>query len=208
VTSAQSPYEAVLGERFGDVHPTLQRYFSAIEPGTIGCGEGVFTIVGTPRWWLRAAIRMIVPRDVMFPVWEHEVPFTVINTPVQAAESPAVTGERTFSLATGDRVMRDCIAATPEGLVDTLGVRCRFRALFAADIVGGDLHLTSTRVAMRIGARHVRIPRLCAPRVTLIERYSAEDHRQHVAVVVSAPLIGRVYEYAGSFRYELRAERP
>ncbi len=205
MSPAQSPYEAALGDRFGLLHPRLRGYFSLIPPGSAGVGEGVFDTVGTRQAWLRPFIRLFADADVLFPVWERDVPFTVVNTSTQDAGRPAVTGERTFRLAGGDRVMRDLIAATPDGLVDILGARRRFRALFAAEVVEGGLHLESTRVSVRVGSRQLILPRLIAPRVRLTERFSDADDRQHVVVTVDVPLIGRVYEYAGSFRYEVRA---
>lgn len=205
MSPAQSPYEAALGDRFGLLHPRLRGYFSLIPPGRVGVGEGVFDTVGTRRAWLRPFIRPFADADVLFPVWERDVPFTVVNTSTQDAGRPGVIGERTFRLAGGDRVMRDLIVATPDGLVDILGARRRFRALFAAEVLEGGLRLESTRVSVRVGSRQLILPRLIAPRVRLTERFSDADDRQHVVVTVDVPLIGRVYEYAGSFRYEVRA---
>ncbi|MBX3092896.1 MAG: DUF4166 domain-containing protein, partial [Cryobacterium sp.] len=117
-------------------------------------------------------------------------------------------GERIFALAHGDRVMRDLMVATPEGIVDILGKQRRFRALFAARVIDGELHLTSTRLAVKVGTNHLRVPGPVAPRVKLTERYSAEDGRQHVSVSVRVPILGTVYEYAGSFRYDRKAVAP
>jgi hypothetical protein len=207
MSPAQSPYEAVLGDRFEGLHPRLRAYFSAIPSGSSGVGEGLFAAVGTPRRWLRPFIGLLADPDVLFPVWELDVPFSIVNTPALDGGRPAVAAERMFRLAGGSRTMRDLIVATPEGLVDILGARRRFRALFAAEIVDGGLRLESTRVAVRIGSRHVVVPGFVAPRVRLIERFSEADELQHVEVTVSLPVLGKVYEYAGSFRYEPRAGR-
>ncbi len=208
MSPAQSPYEAALGDAAfgaGGLHPRLRAYFSAIPEGMRGVGEGVFATVGTPRAWLRPLIRLFADPDVLFPVWARDVPFSVVNLPAAEDGRPAVTGERTFHLPDGDRVMRDLILAAPEGLVDILGSRRSLRALFAAEILDGALRLASSRVSLRIGRRWLRIPGPLAPHVELVERFSEEDDRQHVEVALSLPLVGRVYEYAGSFRYELRA---
>lgn len=101
--------------------------------------------------------------------------------------------------------MRDLIVATPDGIVDVLGARRRFRALFAARVLDGGLFLTSTRVAVRVGTHHVKIPRFIAPRVMLEERFSDDDNRQHVSLTMYVPLVGKVYEYAGSFRYNVES---
>lgn len=208
MSAAQSPYEVVLGDRFGELHPKLREYFSAIEEENIGVGEGVFDVVGARRSWVRLGIRMFAPKDVLFAVWAHAVPFTVINTRVPGARSPAVSGERIFRFTHGDSVMHDLITATADGLVDVLGRSRRIRALFTADIVDGELRLVSTRIVVRAGGHHWRIPGPVAPRVSLIERYSEKDERQHVAVTVVVPIIGTVYEYSGSFRYGQKAKRP
>ena len=49
----------------------------------------------------------------------------------------------------------------------------------------------------------LRVPRAIAPTVTLVERSDVADGRQHVALEVRAPLIGRLYEYSGSFSYRI-----
>lgn len=105
-----------------------------------------------------------------------------------------------------EAALGDLIVLTPDGLVDILGTRRRFRALFAVQVIDGGLHLESTRLAVRIGSGHLAIPRIMALRVALTERFSDADDRQHVEVTVSLPVLGRVNEYAGSFRYEVRGE--
>lgn len=204
--SALSPWQMILGESFTELHPRLRTYFQAVPQGSVGVGDGVFDTVGTPRGWLRVLIRIVADGDVLFPVWARDVPFTVTNTPAGSTNRPAVVAERTFRFNSGESVMSDRIIATPDGLVDILGARRRFRALFDAQVIDGGLHLTSTRVALRIGRRHLIIPRIIAPRVTLTERFWDNDERQHVALSMHAPLVGKVYEYAGSFHYEIESE--
>lgn len=201
---AQSPYEATLGDAITRLHPRLRSYFSAVPEGGVGVGEGVFTTVGTPRRWLYPFIRLFAGPDVMFPIWEKNVPFTVHNSAVAPNHGAAVAAQRTFHLSSGDRVMHDLIVATPTGLVDLLGRRRRFCVRLDAEVVAGELWMSSRRVELRIGNRHIRFPAPIAPRVTLSERFSDADDRQHVAVSISVPLIGKVYEYEGSFRYEIR----
>lgn len=201
-----SPWRRVLGDEFDELHPQLRLYFNEIPRGNIGLGEGEFDTVGTPRPWLRTVLRWAVDSDVLFPVWEHNVSFTVTNTPVVDAGRPAVKAKRTFRFGDGDRIMRDLIVATPLGIVDILGDRRRFRALFHSRVVDGGLVLSSHRVAFRIGRGHIVVPRCVSPRVHLSERFSDADSRQHVSLTMDFPLVGRVYEYAGSFRYSITSE--
>lgn len=203
---ARSPWQLFLGERFTELHPRLREYFQAIPHGSVGVGEGIFETVGTPRAWLRFLIRYAVDSDVLFPVWERDVPFTVTNSPVGSVNRPAVVAKRVFMFARGPRTMRDRIVAIPDGIVDILGERRRFRALFAATVVKGGLQLVSTRVAVRIGTKHIIFPRVLSPRVKLTEQFSEVDERQHISLTMHMPFIGMVYEYAGSFRYGVTVE--
>lgn len=206
---AQSPYEAALGGSTFDwpdaLHPRLHAYFGAIPAGHAGYGDGVFDTVGTRRRWLRPLIRLFVDSDVLFPVWERTVAFSVVNSPVLEDGRAAVAAVRTFHFANGDCSMVDLIVATPDGLVDRLGARRRFEALFSTGVADGALTMRSTRVSMRVGRLHIRIPSVLAPRVSLTERFDDARGLQHVEVIMTMPLLGRVYEYAGYFRYELRA---
>ena len=200
----RSPYEVVFSGIPESLHPKLRTYFSAIPIGHHGFDEGRFNTVGTPRRWLWPVIWLVGRPDILFPVWQRDVPFTVINRPV-VGRWPAIGASRVFELAGGRRIMTDAISACPDGLVDYLGAGRRMRAHLAASVRGGALNLASTGVALRLGRRWFGIPRWLAPTVTLTERFSDEDCRQHVEVVLAMPLIGTVYEYAGSFTYEIRS---
>jgi len=50
------------------------------------------------------------------------------------------------------------------------------------------------------------VPLPLAPRVTLVERWDEASGRQHVALTLDAPLLGRVYEYEGRFDYAVEDE--
>jgi hypothetical protein len=193
------------GDALGLLHPLLRGYFAVILDGHHGYGAGVFSTVGTPRRWLRPFLRLLVPGDVMFAVWERNVPFTVVNRPaVDDRGHVAVRGTRRFHLSTGDRTMRDAITAEPDGLVDHLGTGRRYSAGLAARAVDGALFLDSTSVSVRIGRRRIRLPAFMAPRITLMERIDEATGEQNVAVTIDLPVLGKVYEYAGAFCYEVR----
>lgn len=204
-TGAVSPYRAVLGDELDRLHPRLRPYFEAIPPTAHGFGRGVFDTVGTPRRWLWPALWVAARTGVAFPVWERDVAFTVVNRPVVSADGqPAVAAERTFGLRSGERTMVDEIGVVAGAIVDRLGRPERIVARFEARVVDGGLRLSSTAVGVRFGRVRIRIPRFAAPRVELSERFDAERDVQRVSIVVEVPLIGRLYEYAGDFRYEIR----
>lgn len=204
-----SPYEAVLGEELEELHPRLRAYFAAIPSGHHGRGVGVFDRVGTPRLWLWPLLWLMQRRGVLFPGWHRDVPFVVVNRPrVNADGRPSVTAARRFAFANGERVMLDSIEAVGDGrpwLVDQLGRPRLIEARLEAGVVDGALHMHSTAVALHIAGLRVPIAAAIAPTVALVERFDDGLDEQHVAVELSAPLLGRLYEYSGSFRYEIRA---
>lgn len=178
-----SPYENALDLDGLDTH--LRAYFGEIPAGSIGVGRGVFDVVGTPKRWLWPVLWVLGRQGVVFAAWARDVPFTVVNRP----DSGSLHGIRTFHFSGGDRTMVDRI--TPE-LVDYLGTRGLYRATLRGQVVDGGLRLWSTRMRPVPG------------RVEVLERWV--DGLQHVAVTITAPLIGRVYEYSGYFQYEIKED--
>lgn len=206
----RSPYELTAPPgTLERLHPRLRTYFAAIPPGHVGRGEGVFTVVGTPRRWLWPILALFARDGVVFPTWERDVPFTVENRPARVGHGRtnglearvAVIAHRTFRLRTGPRVMVDAITAEPEGLVDHLGRHGRVSAALRAEARSGELHLVSTSVRFRVLGRAPRLPSGIAPRVTLVERFDDDLDRQCVSLTLTAPFVGTLYRYEGTFAY-------
>ncbi|MCU1412350.1 MAG: hypothetical protein JWR04_3057 [Rhodoglobus sp.] len=195
-----SPWERALGEQLEGLDPGLRSYFGTIPLGSAGRGEGVFEVVGTPRRWLWPVLAALAIDGIVFPVWEHSVPFTVTNRPTTRG---TVQARRVFHFEGGDATMTDEIGITAAGLTDRLGQHGLVSSTLAASVVNGRLVLRSTGVTLRLG--RVRVPLgALSPRVTLVER--TEGERQHVSLRLSLPAIGTVYEYAGSFSYRVVEE--
>lgn len=204
-----SPYRAVLGAAFDELHPRLRAYFDAIPAGAVGRGSGVFETVGTPRRWLWPVLAVFARSHVMFPVWEREVPFTVENRAVTAPDgSPAIAATRRFVLRSGAATMVDEIGVRRGAVIDRLGDPVRAEAGFAATVRDGGLRLRSTAVWLVVGGRRVRIPGPLAPVVVLTERWDDQHERQRVSITVHLPLIGRIYQYRGRFRYAIEPGGP
>ena len=192
----------MLGAAFDELHPRLRAYFDAIPAGAVGRGSGVFDTVGTPRLWLWPVLAVFARAHVLFPVWEWDVPFTVENRAVAAADgSPAVAARRLFQLPGRRATMVDEIGVRSGALVDRLGDPVRAEARFAATVRDGGLRLRSTAVWLIVAGARVRIPRPLAPVVVLTERWNDAAERQQVAITVGVPIIGRIYQYRGRFRY-------
>lgn len=164
----------------------------------------MFDVVGTPRRWLWPALWLLGRAGVVFPVHERDVPFTVVNTPTTDARGrPAVRAVRRFDFDRGSRDMTDVISEGQDGLIDRLGSGGLIEAAFTSRVVDGELHLRSTRVAIHLGALTIRLPRRLSPVVRLTERFDDATARQQVAVTIDAQLVGRLYQYSGTFRYSV-----
>lgn len=200
-----SPYRVAVGDAFDKLHPRLKAYFDGLPAGGHGFGRGVFDTVGTPRRRLWPVLALLARAHVVFPVWEHAVPFTVENTPdATVSGEPSVRAVRVFHFADRRRAMVDEIAVDDGTIVDTLGRPARVSARFDAAVVDGGLVLTSTAVSFVFGRVRLPLPSLLAPRVVLSERYDDDQDAQRVSITLSLPVVGRLYEYAGTFRYQIR----
>lgn len=203
MTPARSPWEIALGDRLGDLDPELRPYFSVLHHGYRGVGEGVFDRVGTPRRWLWPLLWVLGRLRIAYPVWQHNVPFQIRNTPPDHDPADGILdGLRIFRFRGGDRAMTDQIRFTEHGLVDRFA-RGRLESLLSAEVVDGRLDLRSRGVVLRLGA--LRIPVPGAPRVHLVE--SRDGARQRVELTMDLPVVGRLYEFAGSFDYQIVAQR-
>ena len=197
----QSPYARALGARLTELHPRLRTYFQAVPDGMVGVGEGTFQRVGTPRRALWPLLRRLERRGVIAARWERDVPFRIENRTIASR----AIAERTFRFAGGPWVMRDAVAPTRHGrIVDEPGLVV---ACFDVEPRAGALHLTSRAVGIRVGRFRLRVPRIVAPVVRLVERWDEEAERQSVRLTVDAPLLGRLYEYRGDFSYILEPDR-
>ena len=199
----RSPYERALGSRLSELHPVLQRYFAAIPAGSVGIGEGVFERFGTERWWLRPVLGWLARRHVIVPGMHHRVPFRIENRTVAGQQTAA----RTLTLESGTWTMVDAVSLSESGhVVDALGRPAVVEAAFAVAADDGGLSLRSRGVTVQVGPVRLPVPKAIRPVIALSERYVAEVALQYVRLTVDVPVLGRVYEYNGSFTYRIEEE--
>lgn len=194
-----SPYAAALGTRRDDLDARLRAYFDTIPAGHHGFGTGVFDVVGTPRRWLHPLLRLLRRRGVVPAGFWRDVPFTVVNRTV----GDTAIGMRTFHFPAGDWTMTDRVTRTTGGITDVLGSPATVAVAFTLHPSGDGLTLHSTRAGLRIGRLRLTAPSWFTPTVRVTE---AGGDRQRVTMTMDLPLVGRVYEYAGSFDYVVRAD--
>lgn len=193
MTASGSPWRAALGPRHGELDPSLRTYFDDIPQGSVGRGSGVFRTVGTPRRWIWPVLALLGRAGIVFPVWDRDVPFEIVNRPTARGQAAS----RVFLFRDGTRTMVDEVRWARGRLLQGLGSPVRLVVELVPRVEAGRLEVTSRAVFVRIAGRLLRIP--FAPRVHLVE--SPAGQRQHVELTLELPLLGRVYEYAGDFVY-------
>lgn len=201
-----SPYAAALGARAERLHPRMRAYVAAIPSGRVGVGHGVFERVGcrsrTVRVLLGPLLRLLERRGAVYAGWAEDVPFTVRNR-----DGGGRSAERTLHLPHGDLTLCDRVRSLPRGrIADRLGQHGVLAAVFRATASDGALELRSTRVGLLLGGLRIRIPSCIAPRIRLIDGIEHVTGLQRVALTVDVPLLGRIHEYAGTFRYRIEED--
>lgn len=181
----------------------LQRYFATIPAGSVGIGEGVFERFGTGRRWLRPILTWLARRQVIVPGMHHQVPFRVENRTIAGRQTAA----RSLDLDSGTWTMVDAVSLSESGqVIDVLGQPALVEAAFDVAAVEGGLSLSSRAIAVRLGPVRLPVPKAVRPVIALSERFDAEVARQYVRLTVDVPVLGRVYEYNGSFTYRIEQE--
>lgn len=196
--SAQpSVYQRALGDSFAELDPKLQTYFGPIPAGSVGRGSGVYRVAGSRLRLLRPVLWLMARRNVLFPEFGRDVPFSVANIPGSDA---TLSATRTFRFPRGIRVMEDTMAVVDGRLVDRLGKRRGLEVVVDLAVVSGGLRMTSRRLAVHVRGIRLPIPPLAT--MTLDERIDPVDaKRQHVDVRIAAPVLGEIFRYSGEFAY-------
>jgi len=195
-----SVYQRVLGDAFADLDPQLRTYFGPIPDGFVGVGVGRYAEAGLRVRALRPLFALLGLRRIAFAEHGVDVPFTVQNT---RGPERSLNATRAFQFATGTREMTDSMRVIDGRLVDRIGIHGEIEIELAAHVRDGRLHLESRRLALRkLG---VRWPLPPIVKVRLREEAESREGRlQHVDVQITAPILGQIYGYHGSFTYTLQ----
>ena len=190
-----SVYRRALGSEFENLDESLRGYFGGDPAARPGIGSGSFDVAGSQRSRLAPLLRFLGWRRILFPEFERDVPFDIVNTP---NSDGSLDARRTLRFASGRvRVLEDTMRVVDGRLHDFLGTRRGLEARFALEVEDGLLLMRSDRLWLHLGSARIRLPRLAT--VTVAESWSAG--RQHVDVRLRSPVLGEWFRYAGSFNY-------
>lgn len=188
-----SLFEAVLGERFGELDAPLQEYFGGLARGAEGVGRGVFREAGLRRRVLRPLFRVLGARGIAFAEFDADVEFVVRNTEADGIRRAT----RLFRYPRAERVMVDRMHARDGRIVDRVGDRGQVEVEFDVRVIDGGLRMRSRRLALHIMGVRVPLPRVA----TFVLRERARGAEQHIDLRVSVPVWGEIYGYDGVFVY-------
>ena len=97
-------------------------------------------------------------------------------------------------------MMSDAMTSERGSIVDRLGRHGRIEAIARSHLLSMG-HSCCAPPRPGSGSAGLRIAVPLAPRVEL--REEAAGDRQRISLVMTAPLVGRVYEYSGEFDYAI-----
>lgn len=154
---------------------------------------------------MRPLFRIAEAFGIAFAGWERDVPFRIENRTVDGR----ATAVRWFELPGRTWVMPDAVSLIAGDVLRTeIGVGPAVVTTFDITTGDGAVELAVRRVGMRLGCVRVAVPRALRPTIRLRESWDETLEQHRVDMTIDAPVIGRVYEYRGTFRYAIEREQP
>ena len=200
----KSIYERVLGEKFKQLHPVLQKKFSLhSESSEIAVGEGTMSVIRGGKSWMKFLFTLGTRRDLLFPERGENVPFKIIN---KAFKDPfgreTVAWIRRFhfeSITRGfDATM--VYSENTDAIIDYLGNRQRLISPLDFHVTkSGGLCIQSRRAYFWIGKIRIMAPVWASPIAKVLEEVKSDNKTVSIHVTVTHPLFGMLIEYIGEF---------
>lgn len=203
----RSVYRVLLGDQADRLQPQLSDYVDGAVRGEAGIGRGVYEFAGPTRAWLAPLFALIVRANALFGERGENVGLTVVNVPhADGRGRVCLSSTRSFAFPGVTRAMEDTMLAGRDGLLhDFLGRRRFLEVSLRLGVSSeGWLRMRSVGTWLWLGRLRVPVPRIFSARVDLTERWDSTTASQKVEVTLTHPVLGRVFEYRGSFTYEPR----
>lgn len=203
----RSVYRALLAGDIDRLQPQLSDYVDGVARGEAGLGRGAYEVAGPSKPWLAPLFSLAAPGHALFGERGHDVGLTVVNVPHRDGRGRlCLSSTRSFDFAGVTRTMEDTMLAGRDGLLHDFLGRRRFLEVSLRLSVSpeGWLRMRSVGTWFWLGRIRIPVPRLLSARVDLTERWDSASASQKVDVTLTHPVLGRVFEYRGSFVYDRR----
>lgn len=202
--AVRSVFLDALGATAAQLHPEVLRYAAGPgETGGVGVAEGVFETVRSRFGRLQTLVRPVLGAQLLLGASGRDVPFFAVFTSERAA-TPMLRTERRVDFDRGIRVFVDTLlpGREPGTLLNRLGAAGRLEAELECTVTStGGFALRSSGMALRLGRRRIRLPRLLGLDVRSENGYDELVQRQTITAQAVHPILGTVLEYRGSFDY-------
>ncbi len=201
-----SIYEYALGDRFDDLHPRIRERFGFTSDDDVACiGRGTMEYVRNGGLYTYPFLAFGSFQHTMFPEENTAVPFKIRNYAYEDAFGrETVTWLRTFQLPKERHFDAAMIYSEErDQIVDYLGKRHHLAVdvdLAVSDKDG--IHIRTGAQRLYGLGRGVNFPLLLSATADVHEWYDDTEDSYRISVTVTNPILGLVFEYAGSFQVE------
>lgn len=203
-----SIYQRVLGDRFGQLHPQIQRRFGfSSEDNTCSIGTGVMHHVWHGAPYTLPFLCVGAWRNIMFPESGRGIPFQLHNYAyVDSFGRETMTWIREFNNKKPRRFDATMIYSEQRGkIVDYLGTHQHLAVDIELDIAeNGGLRLRSGDQRFYEGLLGFRFPLLFSGVADVCEWFDETSGKFQIAVHVHNNVWGPLFGYSGSFDCEWR----
>lgn len=206
----KSIYERALGpERFGQLHPMIQRRFGFDSTHQIASiGRGVMSRVWLGRFYTVPFLYVGTWRHIMFPEAGNNVPFTIENYAYRDSFGrETVTWVRSFDFGPHRRRFdATMIYSEQRGkVVDYLGTHQHLAVDIDLDVAAnGGLQLAARAQRFYEGRLAFRFPMFFSGKADVCEWFDDASGKFQIEVNVVNPVWGPLFGYRGSFDVEFR----
>ena len=199
-----SIYQRVLGEKFNELHPMIQKRFGfSSEDKIASIGRGVMEELWRGRFYTLPFLVVGTWRHIMFPEQGKNVPFTIENYSYKDSFGrETVTWVRTFKTKRERRFDATMIYAEQRGLiVDYLGTHQHLAVdiHLSVDPETKGMRLVSGEQRFYEGKLGFVFPMAFSGIATVREWYDDEIQKYRIEVSVINRTWGKLFGYRGTF---------
>jgi len=202
-----SIYQKALGDKFGLLHPQIQRRFGfSSEDNIASIGRGIMEEIWIGRFYTLPFLYVGTWRRIMFPERGSNIPFTIENYAYRDSFGrETVTWIRTFDMPSKRRRFDATMIYSEQRnrVVDYLGSHQHLAVDIDFDVTeNGGLRLLSGSQRFYEGLIGFSFPMMFSGVAEVCEWYDDETERFNIMVDVRNSMWGRLFGYRGSFEVE------
>ena len=205
-SDTRSIYERALGSEFDELHPKVQQRFGFTSADGVACiGRGTMEYVRNGGPHLLPFLWFGATHNTMFPEQNTAVPFTIRNYAYEDAFGrETVTWLRRFDMPRRRRFDAAMIySERRNGIVDYLGTHHHLAVDIDLSVSDrGGVEITTGPQRLYALGDGIPLPPTLSAQAAVHEWYDDEAECYRIAVSVTNPLVGPVFEYRGSFEAE------